>query len=161
MPSKSQLFHPSPGTRTGALNDTQSAVDWNEKRKEAAGQEFDRPVLGLLKSIKDSALSLLRGAGKFATDLVAHPAAIIANTGRMALDVITKIPARIALTASDIFSEKTFGKVSALARRFREKVHSVLTPAKNSLGNGHRKPAGHESHGAAAAHGGGETPAHG
>lgn len=145
MAPYSHAVHPDPVIRSEAQHDQKEAFDWNVKRVEAAKKEFRNPIKGLLASIRDNVLGVLRGTGKFATDLVTHPLAAVANAGRWALDVTTKLPARVAIATSDIVSENTFGRISRFIRAIREKIHKALEP--KTHGHGPATPGnGHEAH---------------
>ncbi|MFA6918449.1 MAG: hypothetical protein WC285_06555 [Candidatus Gracilibacteria bacterium] len=143
MHPRSQTFSLNPANRNATMHDNTVSGPWNTKHLEAANNQFQNPVMGLIGSIKSSIANALRGTVNLGIDIITHPIAAITNTAQWGFDLVTKLPARIAVIASDTLSRTTFGRISTWTRQIKEKVHKAMeTKAKN----------GHSAHGHAPGH---------
>ena len=126
MSSYFRIFHPDPVERAKVMHNIPTAGQWNHNSLEAAKNQFQNPVIGLIESIKEKVSSALRGTLKLGTDIITCPVAAAVNITQWGFDLATKFPARMAVIASDTLSAKTFGKVSMWIRRFKERIYKAL-----------------------------------
>lgn len=124
--SKLNIIHPNPVKRAEAMHNQQTSAEWNNAHLEAAKNQFQNPISGLLGSVRDRVKGFLKGTVKLGTDLITHPIAAVANYSQLAWDIVTKAPSRVALAASDTVSKGIFGRISRLARSSKEKVHNAM-----------------------------------
>lgn len=149
MSSKANVLHPDPVKRAESMHDIQTAGQWNFDNIESAKKQFQSPVMGLVNSVKNNVMGLLRGTVKFGADIVTHPIATVTNYTQWVWDAVTKLPARGVLITADTISKSVFGNISKWTREFKEKIHAAMEP--KSSGHGH---GGHDAHGGGG-HGGG------
>ncbi|MFA7685611.1 MAG: hypothetical protein WCX95_02325 [Candidatus Gracilibacteria bacterium] len=163
MSSRLDLFHPNPVKRAEAQHNDQESGKWNYQKKEEAKKQFQNPIKGLINSVKNSALGLIRGTGNLAGDLSTQAIAAVSNYAQLAWDAVAKTGSRAFVIGADTVS-KGIGTVSIWAKEINDKIHKALEPKAAGHGahgtaHGAHGAAPAADHGAAAGHGGGHAPA--
>jgi len=148
--------------RAGVLNANESSSPWNIARSAEAAKEMSPEIGTTISLVKESIAKAVLGIKtavkmplKITNEIVTNIAALPANLGRWALDIL-RMPPRMLVIGTDLLAEKTFGKISKTIANVRQSIHTKIDKIDTLHLSDLLKSSGGGSHGglahAAAAH---------